>query len=834
MDKVLPNILSILTTPPGNLIVHLVLAFSVLATLQAALISRRMSRATHTGRLIFGLGMLLAGQMILFAASGLAWQGLVNSRLVMPPLDRAVVLFSLVWIVWLWTFPQPARLGDLVTGFLNLGVILLFIFTFTSWSATGAADPFNNTWIDLTWELAAMFIVLTGMLILLFSRPAGWEFGLGMLLISLGGVVSHLALNPNGGDFSGFIRLSQLAAYPLLANLLNRLAPVGAADHPAEKATQPVKEVKKEEITRPTAEATGSAANSAAVVPTSQPRAERRRYSSDSRTVHAWLELNSEKDPAKAATVLVKAISHTMLADITFLVSGPMYGQIVLHDGYDLVREDVVEGLALDPGQMPMLANALERSKYLRITTSESQSNDLRAISSALGLKDGGSLMFIPLQLNEKPWGGIMLLSPYSNRQWTVEDQAYLSGETAHIAEILQNAKIQIENSLSARRAEDQLVYMQTEVERLRQENMRLASAGEQRAAASETPGLPAQLGSDVKALVALQQEAQEIIRSLQAENEQLHKALVEARQAGPASPQEISAAGAGGADKQAQRLEADLRATLLELAHLQNELAKSNAAVLMLQRAAPQPSLESAEDREVIAAISQEIRQPMSSILGYTDLLLTESVGILGALQRKFLERIRASTERMRSMLDDLIHVAALGDGSLELLPKPVELGTIIDGAMADTSAQLREKNITLRVDLPAELPRIYADRDALQQIIVHLLQNAGSATPAEGMVKLRARIQQQSDEMYLLLQVTDSGGGIQPDQIARVFNRRLRADNPLIQGVGDTGVGLSIAKTLTEAHGGRIWVDTEAGQSTSFSVLLPLRQVPVETARK
>jgi signal transduction histidine kinase len=286
--------------------------------------------------------------------------------------------------------------------------------------------------------------------------------------------------------------------------------------------------------------------------------------------------------------------------------------------------------------------------------------------------------------------------------------------------------------------------------------------------------------------------------------------------------------------DRETERLEADLRATLQEMAHLQNELAKSNAALLMLQRTTPQASLESAEDREVIAAISQEIRQPMSSILGYTDLLLTESVGILGALQRKFLERIRASTERMRSMLDDLIHVAAMGDGSLELLPKPVELGTIIDGAMADTSAQLREKKITLRVDLPAEMPRIYADRDALQQIAVHLLQNAGAATPTEGSVTLRARIQQENQEMYLLLQVTDSGGGIQPEQIARVFNRRLRADKPLIQGVGDTGVGLSIAKTLAEAHGGRIWVDTETGQSTTFSVLLPLRQDPIETARE
>jgi signal transduction histidine kinase len=329
---------------------------------------------------------------------------------------------------------------------------------------------------------------------------------------------------------------------------------------------------------------------------------------------------------------------------------------------------------------------------------------------------------------------------------------------------------------------------------------------------------LSAAASPDINALIALQQESQEAITALQAENERL-KTTPHSQRKGGLSVDE------------SERLEADLRATLQEMAHLQNELAKANAAVLIFERQTPASNLQSTEDREVIAAITQEIRQPMSSILGYTDLLLAESVGILGALQRKFLERIRASTERMRSMLDDLIQVASTG-GSLELLPKPVELGTIIDGAMEDTSGQLREKKITLRVDLPADLPRIYADRDAIQQIVVHLLQNAGTVTPQDGTITLRSKVEKQNDESYLLLQVTDTGGGVQPEFLARVFNRRYRADKPLIQGLGDAGIGLSIAKTLVEAHGGRIWVDTEQGQTTTFSILLPLRPEPVGTA--
>jgi signal transduction histidine kinase len=147
-----------------------------------------------------------------------------------------------------------------------------------------------------------------------------------------------------------------------------------------------------------------------------------------------------------------------------------------------------------------------------------------------------------------------------------------------------------------------------------------------------------------------------------------------------------------------------------------------------------------------------------------------------------------------------------------------------VIDNAMSYTSAQVREKNISIHLDLPKKLGPILADREALQQIFVHLLQNAGSATPFEGAVKLKVQTKNEKGTEYILIQVTDTGGGISASDIGRVFTRMFRADNVLIQGVGDTGVGLSITKTLTEAHRGRIWVESEPGAGSTFSVLLPI----------
>jgi signal transduction histidine kinase len=138
-----------------------------------------------------------------------------------------------------------------------------------------------------------------------------------------------------------------------------------------------------------------------------------------------------------------------------------------------------------------------------------------------------------------------------------------------------------------------------------------------------------------------------------------------------------------------------------------------------------------------------------------------------------------------------------------------------------------VREKNITLHLDLPKEVQSIYADREALQQILIHLLQNAGAVSPVEGTITLKVQTQSEDGHDYVLLQVSDTGGGIPPEDIPRVFTRLYRADNVLIQGVGDTGVGLSIAKTLTEAQNGRIWVESEAGVGSTFSVLLPMSNV-------
>jgi signal transduction histidine kinase len=185
-----------------------------------------------------------------------------------------------------------------------------------------------------------------------------------------------------------------------------------------------------------------------------------------------------------------------------------------------------------------------------------------------------------------------------------------------------------------------------------------------------------------------------------------------------------------------------------------------------------------------------------------------------------------------MNHLIGDLIQITTLESGNLAISPKSVDLTKVIDEAIEMTSSQIREKNILLRVDISPNLPEMLSDQDALLQIILHLLQNAGAATPIEGEIILKAEFSEALDDPIIEIKVTDTGEGIPKEELPRVFSRLYRADNPLIQGVGDTGVGLSIAKTLTEALGGRIWVESETGTGSTFSLILPVATQLVDTS--
>ncbi len=333
----------------------------------------------------------------------------------------------------------------------------------------------------------------------------------------------------------------------------------------------------------------------------------------------------------------------------------------------------------------------------------------------------------------------------------------------------------------------------------------------------TEVESLREQLAGIQAAGHALEAGGAEGIGALQLELGRLSQALAAANDQLAARDREVERLGS----ERQHRATDELLAAQARVAQLEASLAERAAA------AQAAPAGLTRETFDVIASVIQELRQPMSTIRGYSDLLLGESVGMLGALQRKFLERVTASCERMEVLVDDLMRVTDLDSGALRLDPQKIDVLYVVDDAIHACAAQYREKGLNLRLDIADDLPTVVADRDAVRQILTHLLQNAGAASPADGAVLLRIRDHQDGERAspFLFVSVTDSGSGVTADDQARVFARMYRADSPLVTGLGETGVGLALAKALTQAQGGKIWFTSEPGRGTTFHVLLPIR---------
>ncbi len=296
---------------------------------------------------------------------------------------------------------------------------------------------------------------------------------------------------------------------------------------------------------------------------------------------------------------------------------------------------------------------------------------------------------------------------------------------------------------------------------------------------------------------------------------------------------QQLGANGVGSLTKMIEELTAQRSSLEHQLNEAQSALSAADDRLEVLQkRAANQPQVIYRPDNpELILGMVQELRTPMTSIEGYVDLMLNESAGILGEMQRKFLQRVNANVTRLASMLEDLTRITFLDAGRFTLVPEPVDVVGLIEDAITSASSQLREKGLTVHLNIDDDIPPIRADRDAIGQIVGQLLTNAYLASPPSSAIYVTARRQSARNNRtpgeVMFISIEDRGGGISIEDQARVFARKYKAENPLIQGLGDTGVGLAIAKALVEAHGGEIWLESRSGVGSAFSFTLPLELV-------
>ncbi len=226
---------------------------------------------------------------------------------------------------------------------------------------------------------------------------------------------------------------------------------------------------------------------------------------------------------------------------------------------------------------------------------------------------------------------------------------------------------------------------------------------------------------------------------------------------------------------------------------------------------------------RDFVANVSHELKTPLTAIQGFAETLLS------GALEdaknnRRFLEIIRDHATRMNALTSDLLKLSQIEAGKLEMELRPIKLADLVSGCVETVRIRAEQKQLSLTVECPADLPAVRGDARHLRDVLENLLNNAVQYTPAGGHITVSAAAQEDRGVSCVRVTVADTGIGIPEAHHARVFERFYRVDTDRSREVGGTGLGLSIAKHIVEAHGGRIWLESEVGRGSRFHFTIPI----------
>jgi two-component system phosphate regulon sensor histidine kinase PhoR len=237
---------------------------------------------------------------------------------------------------------------------------------------------------------------------------------------------------------------------------------------------------------------------------------------------------------------------------------------------------------------------------------------------------------------------------------------------------------------------------------------------------------------------------------------------------------------------------------------------------LLLFQNLTTQRKLETVR-RDFVSNVSHELRTPLASLKALTETLQEGALNDPPAAQR-FLSQMDDEIDNLTQMVQELLELSRIESGRVPLQKKMVSPLQVIEPAVQRMILQALRSNLALTINCPTDLPQIEVDSSRLQQVLVNLIHNAIKFTLPGGSILVSA----MSSEKKIIFSVKDTGIGIPPDDLSRIFERFFKADRA--RSSGGTGLGLSICKHLVEAHGGKIWAESRPDEGSTFSFSIPL----------
>jgi len=238
------------------------------------------------------------------------------------------------------------------------------------------------------------------------------------------------------------------------------------------------------------------------------------------------------------------------------------------------------------------------------------------------------------------------------------------------------------------------------------------------------------------------------------------------------------------------------------------------------LVRARMEAEIANKAKSEFLASMSHELRTPLNSIIGFSDMLLTQNFGPLNEKQMRYVNNISVSGGHLLKLINDILDLSKIEAGKMELHVEKLSISGSVSEVKALLTPLASKKNIQILNSVDEKLATIKADRTKFKQILYNLMDNAIKFTPEGGNVTVDARIADAGAEIT----VRDTGIGISEEESRKVFQPFTQLENPEIRTQTGTGLGLSLVKKFVEMHEGRIWVESKSGEGSKFIFTIPL----------
>jgi signal transduction histidine kinase len=272
--------------------------------------------------------------------------------------------------------------------------------------------------------------------------------------------------------------------------------------------------------------------------------------------------------------------------------------------------------------------------------------------------------------------------------------------------------------------------------------------------------------------------------------------------------------------ERQAEELQSaveDLESTTHDLLEANEELDAANRVAEQARKAAEEAN---AAKSQFLATMSHELRTPLNAIDGYAELLELGIHGPVTAQQREALRRLRRAQKRLLSLVNDVLNFAKLESGQIVFRYRKVRLTDVLRDVEGMVTPQIAEKNQTLAIAADSPDIEVWADPHKVSQILFNLVGNAVKFTGEGGQIRVAAGMQGSMAS----ISVADTGGGIPPEQLNRIFEPFVQSQSGMIRDHGGAGLGLAIGRDLAQRMNGELRVESEVGVGSTFTLLLPL----------